>query len=178
MFTYDLRVLKSGKAVYGPTPFFRSICLFFALVLASGLVSVLMEGSRDPFLIIPCILMLILLFSAFLRDEWVFDNNTRKITYKAGLGPFFRTRCLSYDDVEEIRIGFFLKGIPDDSSLAVKPSWKHPRQIAFYLKLKGEDGRENLEIIGERKGGVKAERNASLLSGFTGLPMKSERFGS
>lgn len=177
MFTYDLRVLKSGRAVYGPTPVFRILCLFFAIVLSSGIVMVLSEEPADPLLIIPAVLSLVLYFSAFLRDEWVFDNNACTITYKAGWGPFFRTRIVDYDEVCEIRIGHFLKGIPDGSPLASKPSWKHPRQIVFYLKLKGEDRRIDLEIVAERKGGVKAERNASLLAGFTGFPMKSDRFG-
>lgn len=176
MFTYDLRVLKSGRAVYGPTPAFRILCLFFAVVLSAGIVMVLCEEPADPFLLVPALLCLVLYFSAFLRDEWVFDNNASRITYKSGWGPFFRTRCLAYDEVSEIRIDHFLKGIPDGSALASKPGWRHPRQVVFYLKLTGEDGRADLEIVSERKGGVKAERNASLLAGFTGLPMKSDRF--
>ncbi len=177
MFTYDLRVLKSGRAVYGPTPAFRILCLFFAVVLSSGIVMVLSEEPADPFLLVPAALALVLYFSAFLRDECVFDNNTSTITYKSGWGPFFRTRSVAYGEVSEIRIDHFLKGIPDGSALASKPSWRHPRQVVFYLRLKGEDRRMDLEIAAERKGGVKAERNASLLAGFTGLPMKSDRFG-
>lgn len=168
MFSYDF-ISHGNRAIYAPSIFFRLICALFLILLCIGLVSVIQSDDWNSFGIFPVALMVLLLLSLLYRDSWVFDNDNESATYIWGFGPFVKREVWKYSDIERIEVTHFIKGIPDTAEKQV-PSWKHRRQVVLSIRF-DSDNKKDLEIIGEKKSGGKIERNASWLSGFTGLAL-------
>ncbi len=177
MFSYSLRIdERRNRAVYGPGLPFRFVCIFFALLLLYGAIWTMVEEGFSTLLLAPCGIILVLLLSAMYRDEWLFDNGKREACVIFGLGPLVSRRKLTYRRIARFEVTHFLKGIPDGSDIATKPSWRHPSQIVLSVVLDDADStRLDIEITGERRNGTKLEREASRLSAFTGLGLRMDR---
>lgn len=173
MFSYDFRVKKGNKAIYGPSRVLRILSLFFVVLLLFGLASVLMDGSFSLSSLIPTCVIILLILTLSYRDSWVFDNESKSIVYIWGFGPFVKRVHLSYSDIERIEVTHFIKGISGDGS-GKEPSWRHRAQVVLSIRI-GEDEKYDLEIMDEKKSGGKLERNASWLSGFTGISLFVDR---
>ncbi len=173
MFSYDFRLRKGERVVYGPSILMRAVCLFFFILLSFGFISVLKDGSFSLSSLIPTFILLLLLLILSYRDSWCFDNRDKSIKYLWGFGPFVKKLVLSYDDVKKIEVTHFIKGIPDNAEKQ-EPSWRHRAQVVLALRI-DEDTKYELEIIDEKKSGGKLERNASWLSGFTGISLYVDR---
>lgn len=175
MFSYSLRIRKD-RAVYGPGQGLRYITAFFLVLLSYAMVWNVATSGFDVTYIAPICIIVLLLLTALYRDEWIFDNAKKEVVIVFGLGPFVSRRRIPYSMVKRLEISHFLKGIPDDSKVATKPSWRHPAMIVLSLRLKDkEDSTLDLEITSERRNGMKLEREASRLSAFSGLDYKVDR---
>lgn len=172
MFSYDF-ITRGDKAIYGPSVLFRALCGFFLIILLIGLFTVISSGSWNTMGFIPVFVILILFFCLFYVDSWIFDNKAKTISYIWGFGPFVKKECWKYSDIERIEVTHFIKGIPD-SAEKQEPSWKHKAQVLLSVRFDC-DNKRDLEIIGEKKSAGKLERNASWLSGFTGLALYVDR---
>ena len=172
MFSYDFRS-HGERAVYGPSILFRVLCGFFLLFLLIGLVSVVISGEWTAFGIFPVMIIILLIFSLLYRDSWIFDNEKKRVLYIWGFGPFVKREEWGYQDIERIEVTHFIKGIPETSKKQVS-SWKHRAQVVLSVRF-DKDNKKDLEIMGEKKSGGKLERNASWLSGFTGLALFVDR---
>ena len=173
MFSYDFKVRKGTKAIYGPSRLLKIISLLFFVLLASGLVSVLADGSFSASSLIPTFIILILALTLLYRDSWTFDNETKTITYIWGFGPCVKKLSYSYGEIERIEVTHFIKGIAA-SAEKQEPSWRHRAQVVLSIRI-DEDQKYDLEIMDEKKSGGKLERNASWLSGFTGISLFVDR---
>lgn len=173
MFSYDFRLRKGERVIYGPSILLKVICLFFSILLSFGFISVLMDGSFSIASLIPTVILLLLLMTLSYRDNWCFDNKEKTIKYVWGFGPFVKKLVLSYEDIKRIEVTHFIKGIPDNAAKQ-DPSWRHRAQVVLALRV-DEDTKYDIEIIDEKKSGGKLERNASWLSGFTGISLYVDR---
>lgn len=173
MFSYDFRVKKDNKAIYGPSILLKAISLFFTVLLVFGFISVLKDGSYSLSSLIPTIVLLLLLLTLSYRDAWCFDNDKKRVDYVWGFGPFVKKRSFSYNEIERIEVTHFIKGIPEGAQKQ-EPSWRHRSQVVLAIRI-DEDNRYELEIMDEKKSGGKLERNASWLSGFTGISLFVDR---
>ena len=173
MFSYDFKVRKGTKAIYGPSRLLKIISLFFFVLLVFGLFSVIVDGSFSASSLIPTFIIAILALTLLYRDSWVFDNDARNISYVWGFGPFVKKIAYSYDNIERIEVTHFIKGIAEGAAKQ-EPSWRHRAQVVLSIRI-NEDLKYDLEIIDEKKSGGKLERNASWLSGFTGISLFVDR---
>lgn len=172
MFSYDFRS-KGNKAFYGPSILFRSLCAIFFVFLTIGFITVVSSGDWDMLGLIPLAVIILLFLCLIYRDSWIFDNDQKTITYIWGFGPFVKKERYKYSDIKRVEVTHFIKGIPDGAK-EQKSSWKHKSQVVMALRIDA-DTKKPLEIMGERKSGGKLERNASWLSGFTGLALYVDR---
>ena len=173
MVSYDFRTDRHGNAVYGPSRVLKGISLFFIILLFSGLISVIREESFTLSSLVPVLIMFLLMLTLTYRDSWKFSNKEQKVTYIWGFGPFVKKLELSYDDISRIEVTHFTKGIPSTSANQ-EPSWKHRAQVVLAIRI-DEDTKHDLEIMDEKRSGGKLERNASWLSGFTGISLFVDR---
>ena len=174
MFSYDFREKRRKEcAVYGPSIALKALCTFFLIPISVGFFIALDENTLSLSSIVPVIVALLLIITIIYRDEWIFDNKKREITSVFGFGPFIKKETLSYDAVERIEVTHFIKGIPEYSKTQ-KASWKHKAQVVLALRI-NEDDKKILEVMGEKKSAGKLERNASWLSGYTGLSLYVDR---
>ena len=172
MFSYDFRS-HHDRAIYGPSILFRFLCSFFLVFLVIGLVSVILSNEWTIYGLFPVAVIVILSISLLYRDSWIFDNKSREIIFVWGFGPFIKKEKWSYDEIERIEVTHFIKGISETSEKQVA-SFRHRTQVVLSIRL-NKDEKKDLEIMGEKKSGGKLERNASWLSGFTGLALFVDR---
>lgn len=174
MFSYDFHE-KRGKdeVVYGPSIAFRVLCSVLCIPLAVGLYTTISEGTLDLPSLLPIISLIILILTVLYQDSYTFSNEEKRVTYKFGVGPFVKKEVINYSDIERIEVTHFVKGIPDGVS-SIKPSWRHRPQVVLSIRIDA-DNKKDLEIMSERKSAGKLERNASWLSGFTGLALYVDR---
>ena len=172
MFSHDFRS-HGEKAIYGPPIALRILCGIFLFFLLVGFFSVLSSDEWTTLGIFPVIVIIVFALCLLYRDSWIFDNEERRVVYIWGIGPFVKRESWSYDDIERIEVTHFIKGIPETSEKQVS-SWKHRAQVVLAVRF-DRDTKKDLEIMGEKKSGGKLERNASWLSGFTGLALFVDR---
>lgn len=175
MFTYNLKEdRKRDRAVYAPALSLRILCAVFAFFIGLGLILNIISEGFVLLMLIPIAVLLILLLTALLRDEWSMDNNKRCFTYIFGLGPFVKKEVFSYDDIKRIEVTHFLKGLPDDTT--EKPSWKHKAFVVLSFRMRGDEMEiHELEIMPEKKSAGKLERIANLIAAYTGLELYIDR---
>lgn len=172
MFSYDFRT-RGNVATYGPSILFRVLSGIFFVFLTIGFISVVASGDWNSLGFIPLFIILLLLLCLIYRDSWIFDNDDKTVTYIWGFGPFVKKQHFKYSDIKRIEVTHFIKGIPDTAEKQ-EPSWRHRAQVVLSLRIDA-DTKYSLEIMGEKKSGGKLERNASWLSGFTGLALFIDR---
>ncbi len=175
MFTYNLKEdRKRDRAVYAPALSLRILCAVFAFFICLGLILNIISEGFTLFMLIPLLVLLVLLLTALLRDEWSMDNNKRCFTYVFGFGPFVKKEVFFYDDIKRIEVTHFIKGLLDNTT--EKPSWKHKAFVVLAFRMR-EDEMEihELEIMPEKKSAGKLERIANLLAAYTGLELYIDR---
>lgn len=172
MFSYDFRT-RDNVATYGPSILFRVLSGVFFVFLTIGFISVVSSEDWSIFGFIPVFVMILLFLCLSYRDSWIFNNDEKTISYIWGFGPFVKKQCFQYSDIKRIEVTHFIKGIPETSEKQ-ETSWRHRAQVVLALRIDA-DTKYPLEIMGEKKSGGKLERNASWLSGFTGLALYVDR---
>lgn len=169
MFNYNLKVNRYNTVLsYGPSLPFRLLCAFFSLILFYYFFLSFFEASYTNSGLIPFSIALVLFLTSVFRDEYVFFISEEKVVIKFGLGPFYRKNEILFGDIEQLELIRFVKGKPGGEN--VKSSFRFKAQIIFQIKSKNGDTNK-IEIIGERKSGGRIERQASLISSLTHLPL-------
>src|SRR5690554_4211959 len=97
-------------AQYALAGLYRGVYGVFALLLIMGLISTLREGEWSFTSFVPILLLLIALFGLGYREKWVFDSESKTITYTIGCYFITKRNSISVENIQRVEITHFVRG--------------------------------------------------------------------
>jgi hypothetical protein len=100
-FSLIFKTDKKNRGILTIGFFFRILLIAITLIFSAVFILDFLEG-RNP--IMTLILVLFCLIGSVYRESWIFDPNTKTITYTNGIGPFVKKIKQPFSNIESIQI--------------------------------------------------------------------------
>ena len=168
-----MKVLKSGEISYAIQNLYRLVYALFCIVIGSGFIVAVTEGSLTVAAIIPVILFLLGLIGLTYQESWVFDPHAEIVKSRFGVAVFIKKETIPSDKIRSIEITHFVRG-GTTGDTSVIPKGRNKAMVVFSIVL-NDNTKRYVEIIPEKTSAGRTEKAAQAIAAAMNLPFYADR---